>query len=321
MQMPGRSFTSGNGYRYGFQGQERDDEVKGSGNSYDFGARIYDSRIGKFLSTDPREKYFPFWSPYLFAGNSPISFIDVYGEGPGKPIWSSRGVLKLVNSSEIATKMFKQLGGDWEILRVSGINGVGAKGHVAATDHDNKKIIINKNLSNNEAFTWLVFEMQNALQESAFNSIESAAARGFYESSADEYNKFYKSQGFNNNTTTAGKEYGKSVANIELRSLMTKNQVSLEQEGKTVLSTNKIDGLISKFNKKYNGEIIGNVYNQGADRNGNYNGNGNRKAFRLAKKVYNQYQKEIQNRYTDIGASYEEQVRDYEKYYNKEYGD
>lgn len=41
MQMPGRSYQ-GTGYRYGFNGMEKDDEVKGSGNSYDFGARIYD---------------------------------------------------------------------------------------------------------------------------------------------------------------------------------------------------------------------------------------------------------------------------------------
>jgi hypothetical protein len=34
-------------YRYGFNGMEKDDEVKnGKGNSYDFGARMYDSRLG-----------------------------------------------------------------------------------------------------------------------------------------------------------------------------------------------------------------------------------------------------------------------------------
>jgi len=73
----------GAGYKYGFNGYERDDELKGSGNSYDFGARMYDPRIAKFLSTDPREKDYPYWSPYLFAANNPIRFIDVNGEGPG----------------------------------------------------------------------------------------------------------------------------------------------------------------------------------------------------------------------------------------------
>ena len=80
--MPKRSFNS-SGYRYGFNGQEKDDEIKGSGNSYDFGARIYDPRIAKFLSPDPITKYYPSWSPYLFAGNNPIKFIDIYGMGPG----------------------------------------------------------------------------------------------------------------------------------------------------------------------------------------------------------------------------------------------
>ncbi|MGM0613621.1 MAG: hypothetical protein ACQESM_08945, partial [Bacteroidota bacterium] len=38
MQQPGRN---GNRYRFGFNGMEKDDEVKGGGNSYDFGARLY----------------------------------------------------------------------------------------------------------------------------------------------------------------------------------------------------------------------------------------------------------------------------------------
>jgi len=41
-------------YRFGFNGQEKDDELKGEGNSYDFGARIYNPRLGIFLSPDPK---------------------------------------------------------------------------------------------------------------------------------------------------------------------------------------------------------------------------------------------------------------------------
>jgi RHS repeat-associated protein len=58
-------------YRYGFNNMEKDDELKGTGNSYDFGARIYDPRVGRFLSLDPKTTEYPFFSPYVFAGNNP----------------------------------------------------------------------------------------------------------------------------------------------------------------------------------------------------------------------------------------------------------
>ena len=53
--MDGRTFSSEK-YRFGFNGKENDNEVKGAGNSLDFGARIYDSRLGRWLSCDPSEK-------------------------------------------------------------------------------------------------------------------------------------------------------------------------------------------------------------------------------------------------------------------------
>jgi RHS repeat-associated protein len=52
MQMETRSFTSGE-YRFGFNGKEKDDEIKGAGNAVDFGARIYDGRLGRWLNVDP----------------------------------------------------------------------------------------------------------------------------------------------------------------------------------------------------------------------------------------------------------------------------
>jgi RHS repeat-associated protein len=47
-------------YRFGFNGQEKDDEVKVEGNSLDFGARIYDSRLGRWLSLDPLQAKYSF---------------------------------------------------------------------------------------------------------------------------------------------------------------------------------------------------------------------------------------------------------------------
>ena len=77
--MPGRSFISANQYRYGFNGQEKDDEIKGNGNSLDFTQRIYDPRLGKFFSIDPLTKKYPELTPYQFASNRPIDGIDMDG--------------------------------------------------------------------------------------------------------------------------------------------------------------------------------------------------------------------------------------------------
>jgi RHS repeat-associated protein len=81
--MPGRNMNASD-YRFGFNSMEKDDEFTGvTGSHLNFGARIYDSRVGRFLSLDSKARNYPFWSPYLFAANNPIRFIDVDGFGPG----------------------------------------------------------------------------------------------------------------------------------------------------------------------------------------------------------------------------------------------
>lgn len=87
--MPGRKYSAGNGYRYGFNGKEMDDETSGVGNEYDYGARVYNPRIGKFLSVDPMSGTFPYFSPYQFSGNTPIQAIDLDGLEPIDYKWSN----------------------------------------------------------------------------------------------------------------------------------------------------------------------------------------------------------------------------------------
>ena len=89
--MPGRSYNS-NDYKYGYNGKEKDDEINVNGGDYDFGARIYDSRLGRFLSRDPHARKYPFMTPYCFAANNPIRFVDVDGKGPGDPPGPFRAV-------------------------------------------------------------------------------------------------------------------------------------------------------------------------------------------------------------------------------------
>jgi len=80
MVEPGRSYTVSGGYRFGFNDQEKDDEFKGSGNSYDFGARIYDPRIGRWAAIDPKSYKYIGYSPYHFGYCNPIIVIDPDGE-------------------------------------------------------------------------------------------------------------------------------------------------------------------------------------------------------------------------------------------------
>ncbi|WP_340158984.1 RHS repeat-associated core domain-containing protein [uncultured Maribacter sp.] len=78
MIMPGRN-DSETSYRFGFNGMEGDDEIKGSKNSYDFGARMYDPRVARWLSRDALEASKSSLSPYQSFRNNPLVFNDPDG--------------------------------------------------------------------------------------------------------------------------------------------------------------------------------------------------------------------------------------------------
>lgn len=77
MSMPGRKFAATNEYRYGFNGKENDKDISEGGQ--DYGMRIYDSRLGRFLSEDPLTEKYPMLTPYQFSSNTPVSLIDLDG--------------------------------------------------------------------------------------------------------------------------------------------------------------------------------------------------------------------------------------------------
>ena len=78
--MPGRYNTPSETYRYGFNGKEEDPEGMGGGKStYDYGFRIYNPAIARFLSVDPLTHKYPMLTPYQFASNTPIAAIDLDG--------------------------------------------------------------------------------------------------------------------------------------------------------------------------------------------------------------------------------------------------
>jgi RHS repeat-associated protein len=77
VELDGRTVSGG--YRYGFQNQEKDDEVKGEGNSVNYTYRMHDSRLGRWCNIDPLVEKYPTFSPFCFTINSPMMFLDYDG--------------------------------------------------------------------------------------------------------------------------------------------------------------------------------------------------------------------------------------------------
>lgn len=80
MLIPNRHETHiPNGHRYGFQGQEQDNEIKGEGNSINFTYRMHDPRIGRFFAIDPLSAKYPYNSPYAFSENRIMDGVELEG--------------------------------------------------------------------------------------------------------------------------------------------------------------------------------------------------------------------------------------------------
>ena len=123
-------------YFYGFGSHEKDDEIKGAGNSVNMGDRMLDTRLGRTFKTDAKAHVYPDISPYSYVVNSPIQFIDPDGKvvvdpKTGKTVekvggqWQTVGggavskdfikntqpVLDKLTSSEVGTKIYNELQG------------------------------------------------------------------------------------------------------------------------------------------------------------------------------------------------------------------
>ncbi|RYZ77736.1 MAG: hypothetical protein EOP04_30835 [Proteobacteria bacterium] len=147
MMMPGRKYSASDGYRYGFNGKENDNDVKGEGYQIDYGERIYDPRLGRFYSVDPMYKDFPELTTYQYGSNNPIFNIDLdglegfggaekvieqggktilkvatkYGVEQGAKVVAMKATEKIVTSPEFWSKIGAGLG--WLGAKAAGVVG------------------------------------------------------------------------------------------------------------------------------------------------------------------------------------------------------
>ena len=125
MNLQGRKFSAVNSsYRYGFNGQEKDNEVYGTGNLNTAEYWEYDSRIGRRWNTDPKQRVEE--SPYLCFRGNPIFLSDPLGDvsnGPGP-----KGLESTEAKDYKKTKGYKNLGNYWKekdkSSRLELVNGV-----------------------------------------------------------------------------------------------------------------------------------------------------------------------------------------------------
>lgn len=82
-----------------------DIEAYGSGNEYDYGFRIYNPRLGKFLSIDPLTKSYPMLTHYQYT----IQAIDLDGLEAVKvtnfSLTNSQEILKVEGAIEVKVKV------------------------------------------------------------------------------------------------------------------------------------------------------------------------------------------------------------------------
>ena len=94
----GRSETEVSLKRYKYVGKERDEET----GLYYYGFRYYAAWIASFINVDPLQHEYPHYTPFQYAGNKPVTFIDLDGLEPVKSRYCEGGVVYEFHSEHSA---------------------------------------------------------------------------------------------------------------------------------------------------------------------------------------------------------------------------
>lgn len=153
--MVGREFEADTAdrYRFGYGGHEKLDEVQGSGNIVDMGDRWLDVRLGRTPKPDVKAGKYPFISPYAYALNNPLIYVDRDGKEvdlsnlTAEQLTKYNATIELLSSSKLFKYYYQQLVESSTVYTVKGENQVNGKQVGGYFNPNNNEVGVGENFN------------------------------------------------------------------------------------------------------------------------------------------------------------------------------